>query len=128
MLSRADPLSLRLLLWAATCCTLLTGALVVLPFYAYAIPIEGAGSRDDFDVKRFWPFAFEGAGSLIHAVTMGLAGAAPLTLGAAMLGGAVIFLSGETPRKTALLTVVLSVFVGVAYALRGRAILSWHFD
>lgn len=126
--NRAALLVGRSLYWAAVCCSLLIGAVVVLPFYAYRIPTQGAGDLQVYDVKQYWPFGFEGPGALVHDVGLVLAFIGPLVIPATVIWGALLFLGGRHRRKMALLPVVLSAVVGLAYLLNWRAIIAWHLD
>ena len=118
----------KALYWVAVGCSLLIGAVVVFPFYAYGIPAHGAGDVQAYDVKQFWPFGFEGPGALVHDIGVVLAFVGPLVIPATVIWGALLFLGAQHRRKAALVPVLLTAFVGLAYLINWRAIIAWHLD
>jgi hypothetical protein len=126
--NRVALLAGKALYSAAVCCSLLIGAVVVLPFYAYGIPPQGAGDVQAFDVKQYWPFGFEGPGALVHDIGVVLAFVGPLVIPATIIWGLLLFFGAQHRRKLALLPVLLTAFVGLAYLINWRAIIAWHLD
>jgi len=116
------------LYWAMVALTAVIGILVVLPFYAYEIPLSGAGDRPEVDVKLYWPFGFSGTGRIVHDACIVLAFVAPMLVPATLIWSTLRYLGSTVRRASLLWPAVLAFFVMAAYAWQWRAILAWHLD
>jgi hypothetical protein len=117
-----------LLYWAAVATTCSIGLFVVIPFYVYGIPVNGAGARADYDVSLYWPFAYSGPGQTIHDACIALAILAPLVVPSCFIWSVLRYLGEGVRNLWMLVPGAASLIVGVLYALNWRAILAWHLD
>lgn len=119
---------IQLLYWVSMASVMLSGVLVVLPFYAYGIPANGAGDVQVYDVKQYWPFGFEGRGAVLHDAGIVLALLAPVMIPMTIVWCVRKFLGSAHRRLVTLLPALLSLWIGLAYLMNWRAILGWHLD
>ena len=118
----------RLLYWTVAGISIYVGLFIVLPFYAYGIPAEGAGALQQYDVKQYWPFGSNGPGRALHDVCLVLAPAAPVVLPITLIWSVLRYLSSRPRRLQSLLPAIAALLISVAYVANWRAILAWHLD
>lgn len=114
--------------WTLVVCSVLVGILVVLPFYAYRIPAEGAGALQEYDVKQYWPFGFTGLGAVVHDIAMTLALLGVLIVPATLVWSLVSGFINKEGRKAALILAACVTFIGLAYVVNLSPIIGWHLD
>ena len=102
--------------------------LVTVPFYAYGVPPEVAGSSQTYDVKNFWPFGYDGPGALVHVVAMMLSVVSPLIFGIGVVATGVLLAEKAGNRKLRAALMGMHALFLVTTLVHWSAITAWHFD